>query len=391
MIEFVKGKLFNAQFVRVLGQINYQAAELSDCFSITEKLNSANFNTWYDAWFTLAEDTHKLAVFYDDRNERNSAYGAYLRASTYYRAAYFFLEDNPSDKRIDSLLESSITAFNKALKFSNLNYEIINIPYKNINLPAYLYLQPDLNTQRPIIINCAGGDGTKEEAFTTAYEAYIRGYHCLTFEGPGQGSVLRLQGTPFTPNWDEVIKTVIDQLSNYASIDMNNIIYYGKSFGGYLAAKAATKEKRLKAIVLDPAQYGMLDNVENSFLKGKAGNIPLYKAIEDTLSQTSDKDLKFMFNSRLWRYGVDGYKDFCSILKDYDVYDEIKNITSSTMVFDNEEEYLSKGQAIKFYDQLTVEKEYYQFKQQEATGGHCQPLAPKIFYAKMFEWIKKVI
>ncbi|MCF6764914.1 hypothetical protein L3V82_03940 [Thiotrichales bacterium 19S3-7] len=391
MIEFIKGKLFNAQFIRILGQTNYQAAELSDCFSIIDQLDPTNLNTWYDTWSKIAEKTHKLAIAYSDNNEYESAYTAYLKASTYYRAAYFFLEDNPNDKRIESLLNHSIDTFRNALKLSKLNYEIVTIPYNNINLPAYLYLQPEQTIKRPIIINCAGGDGTKEEAFTTAYEAYVRGYHCLTFEGPGQGSVLRLQGATFTPSWDEVIKTVIDYLSNYTAIDMSHIIYYGKSFGGYLAAQAATKEKRLKTVVLDPAQYGMLDNLKNSFLKGTAGDIPLYKAIENTLNQTSDNDLKFMFNSRLWRYGVDSYKDFCTILNDYDIYDDIENISSAVMVFDNEEEYLSKGQASVFYDKLTSEKAYYQFKQQQATGGHCQPLAPKIFYAKMFEWISKIV
>ena len=69
-----------------------------------------------------------------------------------------------------------------------------------------------------------------------------RGYNCLTFEGPGQGGVIRKQGIPFRYDWEKVVTPVI----NYAidrneefGIDVNRIALMGMSLGGYLAARAA--------------------------------------------------------------------------------------------------------------------------------------------------------
>lgn len=383
MLDFIKGKLFNAQFVRILGQVNYQAADLSECFSVREHLNTDDFNSWYIQWSKLAETLYKEAQTLAEKGQKVSAKNAFLRASTYFRGAYFFLEDHPSDTKIEYLLSRSIETFQQSLSLSDYNVQLVEMPYQDIYLPGYLFLQKE---KAPILISCAGGDGTKEEAFSIAQEAYLRGFHALVFEGPGQGSVLRLQGVPFTPNWHRVLSSVIDYLEKNPLIDQTNIIYYGKSFGGYLAAQAATKEKRLKALILDPAQYSMLDNLKNSFLKDIQSSKPLSQIIETALIN-ADVNTKFMFNSRLWRFGVNSYQAFCDLLEDYEILDQIKYIDCPVMVFDNEEEYLSKGQAKVFYEKLTAEKHYYQFKANEMTGGHCQPLTPSIFFQKLFSFL----
>ena len=96
---------------------------------------------------------------------------------------------------------------------------------------------------RPTLIAHGGFDSTLEELYTSAVAPAIeRGYNCLTFEGPGQGGVIRKQKIPFRPDWEKVVTPVVDYaLTNRAKeIDPNRIALMGISMGGYLAARAAS-------------------------------------------------------------------------------------------------------------------------------------------------------
>ena len=71
-----------------------------------------------------------------------------------------------------------------------------------------------------------------------AAPALERGYNCLTFEGPGQGGVIRKQNIPFRYDWEKVVTPVIDYaLTRDRDIDPNKIALMGTSMGGYLAAR----------------------------------------------------------------------------------------------------------------------------------------------------------
>lgn len=72
----------------------------------------------------------------------------------------------------------------------------VEIPYEQTTLPGYFYSSSN-NTmsskpKRPTLIAHGGFDSTLEELYTSAAApALERGYNCITFEGPGQGGVIR--------------------------------------------------------------------------------------------------------------------------------------------------------------------------------------------------------
>ena len=64
----------------------------------------------------------------------------------------------------------------------------------------------DDKSSRPTLIAHGGFDSTLEELYTfAAASALERGYNCLTFEGPGQGEVIRRQQIPFKYGWEKVV------------------------------------------------------------------------------------------------------------------------------------------------------------------------------------------
>ena len=46
--------------------------------------------------------------------------------------------------------------------------------------------------------------------FAVAVAVAARGFHCLFFDGPGQGEMLIEQGMPMRPDWEAVIRPVVD-------------------------------------------------------------------------------------------------------------------------------------------------------------------------------------
>jgi dipeptidyl aminopeptidase/acylaminoacyl peptidase len=100
-----------------------------------------------------------------------------------------------------------------------------------------------------------------EELYTSAAApALERGYNCLTFEGPGQGEVIRKQKFPFRYDWEKVVTPVIDYaLTRDSDIDPSQIALMGISIGGYLAARAAAYEHRISACVLYDGVYDGYD------------------------------------------------------------------------------------------------------------------------------------
>jgi pimeloyl-ACP methyl ester carboxylesterase len=222
---------------------------------------------------------------------------------------------DPKDPRIQTTWGNSKDCFSKASKLFPFLVELIEIPYEDgIALPGYFYhchyIQGDGNnggigdrcgsgnirisdnnkeyektskssspSANPTLIAHGGFDSTLEELYSSAAApALERGYNCLTFEGPGQGCVIRKQKIPFRYDWEKVVAPVIDYAINRKDelgIDPNRIALMGISMGGYLAARAAAFEHRISACILYNGVYDGYDAVASSFPK------PLLTAIEE--------------------------------------------------------------------------------------------------------------
>ena len=89
--------------------------------------------------------------------------------------------------------------------------------------------------------------------------ALERGYNCLTYDGPGQGGVLRQREVPLRPDWESVVIPRSTLL--WAGREWTLMVgtYSVRSFGGYLATRGAALEHRLAAVIADPGQFDEFD------------------------------------------------------------------------------------------------------------------------------------
>ena len=140
-MQFLKDPSFEAQYRRTLGYASLGGAELSECFYILNDMKPVNYENWYKSWRNLSD---KLNASADSMSIKYpvSAGENYLRASNYYRTAYFFLEENPEDLRIADCLRMSKGTFSRFLELQNVQTVALKIPFETTFLPGYLYLSP---------------------------------------------------------------------------------------------------------------------------------------------------------------------------------------------------------------------------------------------------------
>lgn len=388
---------FNAQFERTIGHSTAGGADLGECFSLKEALAGDDFDAWYLAWYELAGKLERQAEKHAANGEDFSAYSAYLRASNYFRSSFFFLDEQPTDPRIEQAYELARTCFQKALQHSEFVFEPLRIPFAGTHLPAYLFLPEEKKRPWPLLIDTGGGDAIKEELFFTSVTAALqRGYACLVFDGPGQGEMLRKYKMPFQPDWEAVITAVIDHVSASAKVLVDKFILYGSSFGGYLAPRAATVEQRIAACIANP---GILNASGNQADRLPAdvrqaldeGNDEKVNRFFEQLKQ-KDKMMGFLFESRKVRFAAKTMAEMLRKTRDYHIEESVRQIQCPLLVLDNELEHITQGQAEKLYAALSSKgKHYHLFREKDGHGGHCQPLSHCYTNEVIFSWLNRAL
>ena len=387
---------FSLQLLRTIGQTYYKGADIGECLSTAYRIKEGDFESWYTEWFKTAKRVHKYADECLAANHKTSAREAYLRASNYYRVAEFLLI-NPEDPRIQTTWGSSKECFSNAGKLFLPPIESIEIPYEGTTLPGYFYCVKDSNnnttTPRPTLIAHGGFDSTLEELYTNvAAPALERGYNCLTFEGPGQGGVIRKQKIPFRYDWEKVVTPVLDYaLTRDQEIDPNQIALMGISMGGYLAARAAAFEDRIAACILYNGVYDGYDAFASGFpqslrLAVENGKVDIVNTVLGILSDL-DANMRFNLKHGMLTTGTNSPFELIQGSKKYSVKGIAQKIKCPTLVLEAENDDSFPGQPKKVYDALTCPKKYILFTTEEGAEEHCQSGAPAISNQRIFDWL----
>ncbi|HYF99661.1 MAG TPA: alpha/beta fold hydrolase [Candidatus Saccharimonadales bacterium] len=417
-----KDPTFSLQLLRAIGETYYRGADIGECLSTAYRIEEGNFESWHEEWLKTAKRIHGYAEECITKNHKISARDAYLRASNYYRVSAFLLVD-PNDPRIRNTVESSKDCFKRAASLFPFLVEEVQIPYEGTFLPGYFYhasksnygdskkessnidSEPEENKLfvYPTLIAHGGFDSTLEELYSSAVAPAIeRGYNCLTFEGPGQGEVIRKQKIPFRYDWEKVITPVIDfalsKKSQY-NIDPKRIALMGISMGGYLAARAIAFEPRISACVLYNGVYDGYDSIRSGFPP------ELSKAVEQgdaefvnsylTRLMETDPNIKFNMKHGMYTSGTNSPYELIIGAKAYSIMEIIKDIKTATLVLDAEKDDSFPGQPKRVYDGLvsvpSSSREYILFTEEEGAEEHCQCGAPAITNQRIFDWLDQIL
>jgi hypothetical protein len=81
---------------------------------------------------------------------------------------------------------------------------------------------------------------------------------------------------------------------------------------------------------------------------------------------------------------------FAEMLR-YSNVDTAAGITCPSFVTDNETDVVSMGQGQVLFDHLTCPKAFRRFTKAEGAEGHCEGMAPIVFWDAAFDWLDALL
>ena len=383
-----------------LGLASHGGPELGVVQATCAGIVDGDEESWYSAWSATADRLVQEGDASAQGGHAVSARESYLRACVCYSAAYHPLFGAPVDPRLLEAFRRQRAAFEKAAALIEPPGERLAIGFEGAELPAYLFRAPGAAAPRPLLIATNGYDATIYEMFLgQAVPALRRGYHCLIFDGPGQGAVLYEQGIPIRADWEAVVGAVIDAVVDREDVDPDRIALTGWSLGGHLALRAASGEPRLAACVADP---GLLSIAAGVVGRLRAAGVPedvieRYPDIPDaTLAPMAeaihaDRAQRWAVEQRgFWVHGVDTLAGYLRATDPFDLQGRLAGIGCPTAVTAAEDDPLSRS-AQQVYDALPGAKALLHFGTAEGAGDHCEMRNRTLLDQRVFDWLDDVL
>ena len=375
---------FDGQLQRSVGKCDAGMANVGECLYIASQITPGDRDSWYAAWSGFADGLVQQADSELAAGRTVSAASQYVRAAEYYRQAFFWHRDDLDGKELTTAYAASVKAFRAALP--HLARPAVVLEGET---PGYFFA-PAGEGPFPTILHIGGYDGTAEELYASVYPALDRGWAFAALDGPGTGEVLYQRRQPMRPDWENVVPGMVDLVLAQPRVDPSRVVLVGRSFGGLLAPRAAAGEPRLAAMVADPGQYDMSEVIAKRF--GDLWNLvddPSADAQFDALLQIPA--LNAFLAPRMVTHGVTTPRAYVADMRRYNCIEQAPKITCPSFVTDNETDVVSTGQGQELFDALTCPKTFRRFLQKEGAEGHCEGMAPIVFWTAAFDWLEQTL
>lgn len=85
--------------------------------------------------------------------------------------------------------------------------------------------------------------------------------------------------------------------------------------------------------------------------------------------------------------GVADPQAYFQDMRRYSNADQAAAITCPSLVTDNETDLVSTQQGRQLYDAMTCPKTFRRFTRAEGAEGHCEAMAPVVFWTPAFNWL----
>lgn len=376
---------FDGQLQRSVGKADSGMANVGECLVIASGITPGDRDSWYRAWTDFGLRLAGQADAALAAGHLVSARGAYLRASEYLRQAFFFHRENLDGSELRLAYGASVDAFHKAAPLLAHGATVLTG-----ELSGYLFTPAGSTGPLPTLLHIGGYDGTAEELYASVYPALERGYAFAAIDGPGQGAMLYDRRIPMRPDWENVVPAMVDALIERPEVDPERIVLVGRSFGGVIAPRGASGEPRLAALVVDPGQYDM-----GAAVVGRLG--PNAQHLDDPAADPQfqaflqNPAMAALLEPRMVTNGTPTVRGYFQDMIRYHNRDAAPKISCPTYVTDNETDHVSTGQGQLLFDHLTCPKQFRRFTLAEGADGHCEGMAPIVFWTAAFDWLDGVV
>lgn len=360
--------------------------------AVAAAVGDGDDGAFFDAWVSAGDRLRAEADAAAARG-RQSASDLYLRASAFYASAYHPLFGDPVDPRLLEGFRRQISAFDAGLALRGV--QPASVALGDARIPVYLIPAVGHEDEvRPLLILVNGYDATVTDSyFASAVAALQRGYHCLLFDGPGQGAVLFEQGVPMRPDWEVVVSAVIDHALTSPLVDPDRIVVSGWSLGGYLAPRGASGDSRIAACIADPGQWDLGAGLAGfarqlGATEDEAANLlTLDDSVLDRLMGVieSNRKLRWSIIQRgFWVNGVSDLRSFLAKSAEYRI-DDVDAIRCPVLLTQAEGDPIAA--AVPAFAAALHDATVLELTAAEGAGGHCSMRNRSLLNRRVLDWL----
>ncbi|MEU6665994.1 alpha/beta fold hydrolase [Streptomyces sp. NPDC046727] len=390
-----------------LGASAYRVAEVGEVLAAVDRINRAGLSgcTHHDEFLALGRRTTAAADDALRSGRMVSARDTYLRAAKYLSLALFSVlaGERPADE--PAVFAQMRACWHRAGELFDPPVQRLRIPYGDVGLPAYLLTPGGKAKRRPTVILLNGSDSQSVDLYAFgACAAVERGWNALILEGPGQGSLLFEREIPFRPDWEQVVRPVVDHLLGDPLVDPDRIALIGWSMSGILAMRAAAFEPRLAAVVADPGAVDnwlawpriwrdLADNPDQEAVNRHWGEdvVPELGQAAPLLAKRAEIfGRQFLHDARAGHAPHD-FWTLARTIQRFRCDDVAHLVTCPALVIGYQDENLIPGQHQQFFDLLDTPKQHIVLTADQGAGDHCAPMAPQQRNQIVLDWLERTL
>ncbi|NUR29148.1 MAG: alpha/beta hydrolase [Catenulispora sp.] len=390
-----------------LGEAAYRLAETGEVLATIDRVNRIGLSgrVYHEEFLALGRRTAAAAGQALREGRIPSARDAYLRSAKYLSLALFSVlaGEKPGDE--PAVFAEMQHCWHRAGELMGASFQRHFIPYGDTSMPAYLLTPQGSPRRRPTVILINGSDAQSVDLYAFGAAAAVeRGWNALIVEGPGQGTMLFEREIPFRPDWEHVVRPVVDHLLGSPLVDGDRVALVGWSMSGILAVRAAAFEPRLAAVVADP---GAVDNWQawpapwRDLADGPDQETVNRRWAEEVVPHLGPATplvakraeifgCEFLRDARAGR----APRDFWTLARTIGRFrcdDVAPLVTCPVLVLGYEDETLIPGQHQQLYELLGGPKEHLVMTVAQGAGDHCAPMAPQLRNDAVLSWLERVV
>lgn len=393
----------HAEFAEwAMGFVTSDGFDVGEVDAVAASMAGDDDAAYFDAW-------HAAATRHVDAGDAALAAGHgvtalhhHSRAAVALGVAYHPLYGTPVDPRLLEAFRLQQACFAKIMALVEPPGEVLSIPFDGHQMPGYFLPGAGATPgeRRPVVVLTNGYDATMVELYFGAARAMVeRGYHCIIFDGPGQGTMLVEHGVTMVADWERVVAPVVDVAVGRSDVDVDRIALYGWSLGGYLAPRAATGEHRLAACIADPGLWsvsaGMAGLAQMFGLPDAAldalPTLPAEVADQMTEAIAGDRGLRWRVMQRgYWVNGATDLQSYLDAVWPFTLDGHGPGIRCPVLVTQAEGDVLAAG-AGDFAENLAVPVTRHGYSAAEGAGGHCEMLNRALVVQRSLDWLDEVL
>ncbi len=208
-------------------------------------------DSWAASWIQTATDYLQQSDSALERGETDDAARQQARAGLCFHYAQLF-EFDDVDRR-EQLYAQAAANYRQAAPLLTPSATHVEVPWRNISLPAYLQLPDSDNRTFPLIVLLNGASTVKEETVSWTNDFLNQGLATLSLDTPGSGEAWGRAAA--APDQLDIADALIEFANTHSRLDPRKVAVLGISLRGAYAVQLATHQPDLVAAISVTAPF----------------------------------------------------------------------------------------------------------------------------------------